>query len=332
MTKSIVIVSEHESGRLRPITFELASFAFALRRDTGMTVKVLVIGEDLAGPAGEISTATGFDVLAVRVPGLFPHDAATYQRILHRLMIDLEPALICFGHTGFWLDVAAGLAVKMNASCIPGVDRLYREDNRTLFGRAVYNGKMAAAVSAEREPVIITVQPGSCSFDAEKPAQAGRIEWRNMRCPEGRCRFLGRRQVRRPDAALAEARVIVSAGRGIGKQENLDLIYRLADAFPKSAVGGSRLLCDMGRLPYRQQVGVTGNTVSPELYVACGISGAAQHLSGMKDAGFVVAINTDPDAAIFSVSDVIIVEDLRTFIPMFLTVIEEQKNDEEVMP
>lgn len=328
MTQSIIIVSWQENVHARQMPFELAAFALGPQKVSGMPVKVLSVGEDFDGPAHDISEATGIDVLAVRVPGFPPHDASTCGQILVRLMADFEPALICLGHSGIGLELGAQLAVKLGGSFIPCVDRYYYDDSdHLLLGRSVYNGKLAAAVLPENTPVVLTVQPGTFSLDDHRPEQPGRIEWRDMDLPDGRCRFLGRRQIRRPDAALAEARVIVSAGRGIGKKENLDLISRLADAFPKSAVGGSRLLCDMGWLPHTQQVGVTGNTVSPELYVACGISGAVQHLSGMKDAGFVVAVNTDCDAAIFSVSDVNVVEDLQTFIPVFLTVIEERKND-----
>ncbi|MDP3284078.1 MAG: electron transfer flavoprotein subunit alpha/FixB family protein, partial [Desulfobacterales bacterium] len=113
-------------------------------------------------------------------------------------------------------------------------------------------------------------------------------------------------------------KVIVSAGNGIGAKENLGLIYRLADIFPGSAVGGSRILIDRGWLEYRQQIGLTGALVAPELYIACGISGASQHLAGMRGSGFVVAINRDPKAAIFNESDVCVVEDLNKFIPVFI--------------
>jgi electron transfer flavoprotein alpha subunit len=127
-------------------------------------------------------------------------------------------------------------------------------------------------------------------------------------------------------SALADADVIVSAGRGIGRQENLSLIYRLASVFSRSAVGGSRPVCDAGWLQYKQQVGMTGATVTPKLYIACGISGAMQHVSGMRGAGFIVSINTDPNAAIFNVSDVCIAEDAAEFLSLLISELKDTQD------
>jgi len=126
---------------------------------------------------------------------------------------------------------------------------------------------------------------------------------------------------------ITEAGVIVSAGQGLGDKKNLDLIYQLAALFAKSAVAGSRIVCDLGWLEYRCQVGVTGATVSPQLYIACGISGAVQHVMGMRNSEYIVAINKDPAAAIFQVADICIVEDLTTFIPALIEVYEKTKSD-----
>jgi electron transfer flavoprotein alpha subunit len=120
------------------------------------------------------------------------------------------------------------------------------------------------------------------------------------------------------DSALKDAEVIVAAGRGVGKKENISLIERLAAVFPGSAVGASRSACDLGWLEHKHQIGTTGQTVSPKLYIACGVSGAFQHVSGMRGAQTVVAINTDIHASIFQVAHYGIVEDLTTFIPILL--------------
>ena len=133
------------------------------------------------------------------------------------------------------------------------------------------------------------------------------------------------RQVQKESSALAEASIIVAAGRGIKEEENLELIQQLASVFNGAAVGGSRPLCDLHWLEYKQQIGITGATVTPDLYLACGISGAAQHISGMRNAGFIVSVNIDPKAAIFNHSDVCIVEDLNTFIPTFMETVQKMK-------
>jgi electron transfer flavoprotein alpha subunit len=148
----------------------------------------------------------------------------------------------------------------------------------------------------------------------------GNITTNSSEATPGRIVFRGRSQAAAEDAPITEAEVIVSAGRGIRKKENLELIERLAGLFSRSAVGGSRSVCDLGWLEYSRQVGITGKTVAPKLYIACGISGASQHIAGMKDSQLIIAINSDPGAAIFSIADYGIVEDLTTFIPL---VIEE---------
>ena len=126
---------------------------------------------------------------------------------------------------------------------------------------------------------------------------------------------------------ITEAGVIVSAGQGLGDKENVALLYQLAALFTKSAVAGSRIICDLGWLEYRCQVGVSGATVSPQLYIACGISGSVQHVMGMRNSEYIVAINTDPTAAIFQTADICIVENLITFIPTFIEVYETAKSE-----
>ena len=127
-------------------------------------------------------------------------------------------------------------------------------------------------------------------------------------------------------AGISEADVIVAAGQGFGEEENLELARQLAAVFPKSAIAGSRIVCDLGWLGYGCQVGVTGATVSPRLYIACGISGAVQHVTGMRGSGFIVAINKDPAAAIFQMADVCVVEDLITFIPILLETYQKTRD------
>jgi electron transfer flavoprotein alpha subunit len=151
------------------------------------------------------------------------------------------------------------------------------------------------------------------------PATAGRVERFRVRERPQRIRALGVAAAEIQDLDLTLADVIVCAGRGVGSAENIDAVRRLAALFPKSAVACSRPVCDLGWMDYRHQVGLTGRTVAPKLYIACGVSGAAQHLAGMRGAGFVVAVNKDPHAAIFQVADVGVVEDLAAFIPLLIS-------------
>jgi electron transfer flavoprotein alpha subunit len=151
------------------------------------------------------------------------------------------------------------------------------------------------------------------------PATAGRVDVFPFHGLPQRIRALGVAAAEIQDLDLTLADVIVCAGRGVGSAENIDGVRRLAALFPKSALACSRPVCDLGWMDYRHQVGLTGRTVAPKLYIACGVSGAAQHLAGMRGAGFVVAVNKDPHAAIFQVADVGVVEDLAAFIPLLIS-------------
>ncbi len=325
MSPSIIIVAEHLDGKILPVTFELASFARAVQRYKPAAVKSLILGEGVAEMAQELSRITGQDVTAIEIPGLVSYNASVYKTILGELAKELGSICICVAHTSRGLDFASGLAIKIGAACITGVEGITWDGHQIRLTRTIYNGKISAEVAPETEPYIITLQPGMFESHVSDENLPGNVEVRTMPCPPRMSRCLGIRRVQTEDAGLAQAKVIVSAGRGIGKKENLELINRLADLFPRSAVGGSRLVCDMEWLEYKRQVGITGTAVAPDLYIACGVSGAFQHVAGMRDSGFIVAINTDPNAAIFNVSDICIVEDLTTFIPAFIKARENEK-------
>jgi electron transfer flavoprotein alpha subunit len=273
----------------------------------------------------KLSRTTALDVIGIEIPGLVSYHGEVYKAILNKLLGEFHPAYVCIAHTHQGLDFAPGLAVGLDAACITGVEQVFCENKCIYFSRAICNGKIIATVNAETEPVVVTLQPGRFKPHFLKNSISGVVELRTMSYLPQYSRALGVRPVELDDTGLADARVIVSAGKGIGKKENLSLLYCLAELFSKSTVAGSRLVCDMEWLEKQRQVGITGNTVAPELYIACGISGAVQHVAGMGDAGFVVAVNTDPHAAIFNVSDICIVEDVTTFIPEVLAAYKAKK-------
>ncbi|RPH51504.1 MAG: electron transfer flavoprotein subunit alpha/FixB family protein [Desulfobacteraceae bacterium] len=316
--KIIFIIAEHHESRTKSIVFELAACADKIKKFCPAEIKVIILESETEKLSFEITRATGLDAVAIEINELALYNAEIYKTVINDLAEEYFPSFIVIGHTARGLDVASGLAVRMKAACITGVEGLSEAGGRLCFKRQMFFGKINAHIAAGSEPLIITVQPGS--FEAYKPdsANPGRVETRRVECFAELTRATGIRRCKFQDSSISEAKVIISAGNGIGEKENLDLIYRMADVFPGSTVGGSRILVDRGWLEYRQQVGLTGARVAPELYIACGISGASQHLAGMRDAGFVVSINKDPGAAIFNESDVCIVEDLKKFIPAFL--------------
>jgi len=322
--KLIFIIAEHHENKVKSIVFELAACADKIRKICPSKIKVIVLGRETGKLSFEIAHTAGLDTVAIEINELALYNAEIYKTVINNLAAEFFPSFIITGHTTRGLDFASGLAVRMIAACITGVEGLSEAGGKFCFRRQMYYGKINSHVAACSEPLIITVQPGA--FEQYKPDKAnpGRVETRKIECVPEFIRAKGIRRCKFQDFSISEAKVIISAGNGIGERENLDLIYRFAGIFPGSAIGGSRILVDRGWLEYRQQIGLTGAVVTPELYMACGISGASQHLAGMRSSGFVVAINKDPKAAIFNESDVCVVEDINKFIPAFLEEYEKK--------
>ncbi len=327
MERKLVIVAEHAEGKLKAVTHELVTFARKLQLRVPVGIMMVVLGHDTAGPAYEAAETTGLDVTAIKAPGLESYNCETYKTILGNLLEELNPVYVCIAHTTQGADFAPALAVRLNAACITAVERLYWEDTKVLFIRAIAGGKLEAQVLSTADVTILTVQPGMFKASTPSPAPGG-VRLRTISFSPAKIRNLATRPGMAGDSALSDAKVIVSAGRGIGKKENLEVIYELARVLPRSAVAGSRPVCDIGWLEYKQQVGQTGATVAPNLYIACGISGAMQHVVGMRGSGFIVAINSDPTAAIFNIADVCVVEDLGTFMPSLLQELARRRNSE----
>jgi electron transfer flavoprotein alpha subunit len=318
MNNTIYIIAEHTEGRIRPVTYELIAFAQELRAHTNADLYTVILGSNIDGMATEIAERTGIGVYGLSHGELAVYNQELYAAVLEAFFNDKPFSYICIPHSTQGMDLAPALSVKTGAACITGVEGIEASDERICFYRSVFNGKAAAKMIPTLDTAVLTVHPGLVAAEEERPDKPGNVELKSVSIPDQRTRSTGLVRSRSDSRSIAEADIIISAGRGLGKKENLDLAYQLADQFSKSAVGASRPLCDLGWLEYHRQIGITGQSVSPGLYVACGISGAVQHLSGIRGAGFIVAINTDPKAAIFNMADVCIVEDVTTFIPLLI--------------
>jgi len=323
--QSIIIIAEHMEGQVRPVTYELVECALRLQRISPMPIKILILGKDVGELAREIAQNSGQEVSAIQVPDLAEYNGEIYRNLLERLLKDDHSRFVCVAHSSQGLDFAPALAVSLRAGCITGVEDVYDNDGQLIFVRPIYGGKIVSHASAKSETTVLSILPGIFKPSGTERGKTGSVNIQSMPDPALKTRSLGIKQAEADTSGISEADVLISAGMGIGDEENLEFIYALADLFPKSAVAGSRIVCDQGWLEYKCQVGVTGATVSPGLYIACGISGAIQHVSGMRGSGFIVAINTDPAAAIFHTADVCIVEDLKTFIPAFIEEYESEK-------
>ncbi|WP_051328434.1 electron transfer flavoprotein subunit alpha/FixB family protein [Desulfatirhabdium butyrativorans] len=266
---------------------------------------------------GKIESGT----LQEKSPTPWCHLASAWAELLE----GLSPALVILPHTIDGLQLAAGLAVRLQAACIPGVLDVEAHESGCCFHRLEEGGRVVSRIAAHTPGVIVTVD------DAYRPRQVAvrskcrrAVRVKAIRSEtDTRCRVIGRRKPAADTRDLDTARVVVAVGRGMGEAEDLPRIQEFAATFPGSALAGSRCACDLGWIPPERQIGVTGKSVSPELYVACGISGAPQHIAGMHRSKTVVSINSDPHAAIFRHSDVGIVADMFSFVAAWIDLLQQ---------
>jgi electron transfer flavoprotein alpha subunit len=338
MQRPIIVIARTNNKQLAPVTRELISGAREIAMHRTSPICLIMAGDELKELAKTTAGETGLDVIWFR--GDFPADnpAAFWMNLAPRPILGLNPSCICMAGDAAGAEIAPALAIRLKAGCITGVEKISVSDGALCFTRKIFNGKIAATFAPDNDLTVVTIVPGAFAPDPLSPHHPEHIPTpqerkpgRIMEMPTARhlhaaqpVQFLGYKSDTAESAGLNEAEVIVAAGNGIGKKENLALVHELAGLFAKSAVAGSRPVCDKKWLPLNRQVGVTGATVSPKLYIACGISGAEQHIAGMKTSDLIVSINTDPHAAIFGASDICVIEDLTTFIPLFIDICRNQ--------
>jgi len=313
----ILIVAEHLEGRLAPSSFEIVSLGRALAAASGGIVRVALLGQGVRALADSLAKL-GVEVLLIEDVALAEYTGDGYALAVRGLLESAKPRLLLVAHTAQGYDLGPALAGALDLPLVTNAVGLRLDGGRLIATRRLLNEKVQAEIEiASDRMIVVTVRPGS--MKAASPAPGGIVVPTKVSIDASRVRMRFAR-IERPtvqDIDLAAADVIVSAGRGIQKKENLPLIEEFAKAVG-GVVGASRPLTDMDWLPKTRQVGQSGKTVHPKLYVACGISGAMQHVAGMKDAGLIVAINTDPSAPIFEVAHVGFVADVLKLLPATL--------------
>jgi len=310
--RTTYIIAELRKGCITQETYELVSFARAIEK--GKKPVYLLPGKNVEQQAREISMKTGCDTLVLMGDHLEHYNALSYAHALMKILREKAEAWVCLPHTSMGYDLAPRLAVLLKAACITGVDSV----GDGFLGRPIHSGRFKEEIASKTARVVVTVLPGAFRACEKTADRAGKVKVMEAAFTEVPSQTLGTQESTHRDSALKDAKVVVSAGRGLGEKENRFLIQALAARFPRSAVGASRSACDLGWFEHKHQIGTTGLTVSPKLYIACGISGAFQHVSGMRQAQTIVAINTDIHAPIFQVAHYGIVEDLTTFIPILI--------------
>jgi electron transfer flavoprotein alpha subunit len=313
MANNVLIIGEGRPEGLRKVSLELAAVAGKLASSLGGEVASAVLGSGV-GAWADVMAASGVSkVYKVDQPELAHFAPETYASALAEVIHRASPSVVLFGATGWGKEVSARTAAKMDWGVVTDCTAVEFQDGSLMLTRPIYAGKAVAHVKAISLPIMVSVRPNIFPPASPDGAMAP-IEDVTVQLPEPRAKVVETVQKETTKVDLGEANIVVSGGRGVKGPEGFVQINELADTLG-AAVGSSRAAVDAGWIDYTHQVGQTGKTVSPKLYVAAGISGAIQHLAGMSSSKVIVAINKDPDAPIFKVADYGIVGDLFEIVP-----------------
>jgi electron transfer flavoprotein alpha subunit len=312
----ILVIAEQHDDVLNRASWE--TIAAAQQLPGGLPIKVAVLGAKVERVASDLATAAVAEVITVTDPALGMYTADAFVQAVRGLIEHTRPQYVLLPHTYQTRDFAPQLAASLDRPLIADCIGIKPADGQVAFVRLLFQGKLAAdVVPAGDPPYLITFQIGSFRADqAAKGDSAAPVTSADARIDAGAIRqkveapFRGAKQA----VDLSQAERIVSVGRGIKDKENISLAEKLAQALD-AEIAASRPICDAGWLPMERQVGSSGQTVAPKLYLALGISGAIQHLVGMKGSRTIVAINKDAEAPIFEVADYGVVGDLFEIVP-----------------
>ncbi len=328
MADSILVVVEQREGKLNRVSLETLTGAQAISAETGWPVEAAVVGSGISGIAQEIAGAKLAKVYAVEGARLEPYTPDAFAFALKQFIAERQPSLVLMPHTYQVRDFAPKLATALGRVLVSDAIAYKYEGGKLLFIRQMFQGKFAADVAfAGDAPYFATFQTGAFRADKlEAGASTAQVEGVSIEVPENVIRNKPHEVFKEAKQAvdLTQAEVIVAVGRGIKEQKNIDLAKQLAEALG-GEIAASRPICDSGWLPMDRQVGSSGQTVSPKLYLALGISGAIQHVVGMKGSRTIVAVNKDSEAPIFEIADFAVVGNLFDIVPPLIEEVKKAK-------
>jgi len=313
----ILVFAEHNSGTVERVTLELLGEARRLAREAQVEVSAVVFG-DRASALVEPLAHYGADVVYLFEDERLRHyDPGLVVASLGRLCEAEAPLLVLLPATTTGSDVAVRLSLEHDWPLAPRVMSVNLREGELEFVRPVAGQAVHAFVRGTSPgPRLATVAPEAIGVESPDTGRSARVARGELVVPEHSSIEVGEFTASDPRTLdISEAEIVVSAGRGVGSKANMRLVQELADALGGS-VGGTRVVVDLGWVPKERQVGQTGKTVTPRLYVACGISGATQHTIGMKEAATIIAINTDPGAPIFKLADLALEADVAELLPV----------------
>lgn len=345
--KEVIVIAEQSEGEIRPVTFELLGEGRSLANKLGGKLSCILLGYNIGELPGKL-VAYGADIVYVADNELLKnYQTLPYRRVIVDFLsgFELPPHILLLGSTTTGRDLAPRIAAHFETGLTADCTELdigpYEHTNpmdpdkvgyypgclyaiRPSFGESL----KARILGPWKNPQMATVRPGIMLPLKPDHSRNGEIKkvTVNLKPEDYRLELIEVVHEVSKSVNLAEADVIVSGGFGLGKSEGFDLIKQLADCFENSAVGASRKVVDIGWISYQHQVGQTGKTVRPKVYIACGISGAIQHRVGMSKSGVIIAINKDPDAPIFKFANYGIIGDLYQVVPELIKYLKSSSN------
>ncbi|MDH5450774.1 MAG: electron transfer flavoprotein subunit alpha/FixB family protein [Candidatus Bathyarchaeota archaeon] len=324
--KELFVLAEHRQGELRDVTFEMLTKGREISQKINADLTAVLLGHDVKEFAKTLAEQAK-KVLIIDDVRLENFNAETYQKVLSYLISERQPSLTLIGHTAFGVDLAPSLATELKMPLATDCIDLDFEGERLVVIRQVYGGKVnVKAMLRKSESYIVTLRPATFEAQEVKAAGGQMIEVASPLSEDITYkRFIEYVQPPAGEVDITAADVIVAIGRGIKDADNMPVIEKLAKALG-GVLACSRPIVDKDWLPTDRQVGTSGKTVKPKLYIAVGISGAFQHISGMKNADLIIAVNKDGKAPIFRVADYGVVEDLFKVVPVLTERILEEKS------
>jgi len=322
---NILVIAEQSKGSLKKASLSAVTFAKSLAGKTGGECHILVMGSGIDAVAKELAGCGAKKVWAADNPGLNDYLAPVYAQVAAQVAKDCGATVVTATVTAMGKDLLPRVAAKLVAGMLSDIIDFSVEGGNIVFKKPVYAGSINALMTLEGDPKVVSVR--GTAFEAAKkdgaPAEIAQVSV-SVDPSQSRMKFVSFEEYKSVRPELTEASVVVSGGRGLKSAENFKIIEGLADLLG-GAVGATRAAVDSGFCPNDLQVGQTGKVVAPSLYIAIAISGAIQHLAGMKDSKVIVAINKDPEAPIFQVADYGIVGDLFKAVPELMEEIKKAK-------
>ena len=329
MSKDVYVIAEQRDGKIQKVSVELVGEATKLAKDLGEKVVAVLLGSNVTDKAQELIQYGADKVVVVDDPMLEKYATEPYAKAVTAVIKELEPEIVLYGATSIGRDLAPRVSARAHTGLTADCTKLaINEETKLLhMTRPAFGGNiMATIVCKNHRPQMATVRPGVMSALAKDETRTGEVV--NFKVDfvpaDMNVEIIEEVKETRKTVDITDAKVLVSGGRGIGSPEFVPVLQEAADVLG-GVVSGSRPVIEAGWLSKERQVGQTGKTVRPNLYLACGISGAIQHVAGMESSEVVISINKDDNAAIFSVSDLGVVGDVKVILPKLIEAIKKVK-------